>query len=112
MKEIILIRDPRDVFCSHMAYFRRGRDKAFNDISFSCEELLRVYRSASGMEVFVKYENMLANDRSTYERLSAFLEVPDLGRGNRDREDAVFQRHATSSSPSEFRWPLAEAAGR
>ena len=106
MREIVIIRDPRDVFCSHMAYFRQGSEKAFNDLSFSCEELLRIFRSSSGGEFFLKYEDMISDDSDVFKNLSDFLGVPDLEYGNLQKETAVFQVHATSKSPTDSvgRW--------
>lgn len=106
MKEIVIIRDPRDVFCSHMAYFRQGSEKAFNDLSFSCEELLRIFRSSSGQEFYLKYEDMISGNPDVFRKLSDFLAVPDLGHGNMQKETAIFQVHATSKSPTDSvgRW--------
>jgi hypothetical protein len=105
LKEIIIIRDPRDILCSHVAFFNRSREHAFNEISDHCRELLRIHRSVTQQEIFVKYEDMIVDDPATFRKLSEFLSIPNL-LANPEREGAMFKVHATSKSPTDSigRW--------
>jgi hypothetical protein len=106
LKEIIIIRDPRDIFSSRLAYFHHSAERTFEEISEHCRELMRIRRDASGSELFVRYEDMIADGPGVFGELSNFLGVADLEHGRPERENAVFRTHATSKSPLESigRW--------
>ena len=106
LKEIIIIRDPRDVFCSHLAYFRQSQEDAFKDVSNACRELTHLRNSASQQDYFVKYENMILSESGTFNSLAEFLCIPDLAPGDAGKSTSIFNVHATSKSPRDSigRW--------
>lgn len=105
-REIVLIRDPRDLLCSRLAYFHQDQERAFGQMTHACSQLLALHRAAHPLQHFIKYETLLDNDSDSFERLSQFLDIDDLARGDSEREAAVFSVHATSASPSDSvgRW--------
>ncbi|MDA8248704.1 MAG: sulfotransferase [Rhodospirillales bacterium] len=116
LKEIVIIRDPRDIFCSRTAFFHESAENAFEDVGNSCREMLRIWRNAIGQEIFLKYEDLIADNSDSFTKLSGFLGVADLARRDVERENALFQVHATSKSPTDSigRWRdlPADVAGR
>jgi len=105
VRELVIVRDPRDVLCSHMAYFSSSADKAFAQLTHAGRQLLAIRAEAREDIHVLKYEDMVRGDSACFAELSAFIGVriePDAG----DRGREVFRRHGTSVSPeaSVARW--------
>lgn len=105
MREIVILRDPRDVLCSHMAYFSSSADKAFAQLTHAGRQLLAIRAEGRHDTHWLHYENMVRGDAASFARLSEFLGTPiepDLG----EQGSKVFARHATSVTPeaSVARW--------
>ena len=105
MREVVIVRDPRDVLCSHVAYFSSGEEKAFSQLSHSCRQLSGLADAGGGALHVLRYEDMVRGDAGTFANLSAFLgaEVgPVLSRSS----EKMFAQHGTSASPeaSVGRW--------
>jgi hypothetical protein len=105
VREIVIVRDPRDVLCSHVSYFSSTPDKAFTQLSHSSHQL-RAIRAEQRSDIHVlKYEDMVHGDAACFAALSDFLGttiLPDAGQAG----ERMFQKHATSTSPeaSVERW--------
>lgn len=105
VREIVIVRDPRDVLCSHMAYFSSSADKAFTQLSHAATQMLAI-RAEAGADIhMLRYEDMVGGEPRCFEALSEFLGTtiqPEAGQHAQD----VFRRHGTSVSPeaSVGRW--------
>jgi len=104
-RELVIVRDPRDVLCSHMAYFSSSADKAFTQLTHAGKQLLAIREEAREDIHILRYEDMVRGDEACFAAMSAFLGVsiePDAG----DKGQEVFRRHGTSVSPeaSVARW--------
>jgi hypothetical protein len=97
-REILIVRDPRDVLCSHMAYFSSTQEKAFHQLSHSCRQLRQIHDAAREDACFIRYEDMIRGDAATYDRLSAFLDA-DVTSSDGAAGRSMFDRHGTSESP-------------
>jgi hypothetical protein len=98
MREIAIVRDPRDVLCSHMAYFESSEDRALRQLTHACRQLAALHESAGPELCVIRYEDMVRGEPATFERLSSFLGAavaPVAG----DESGAMFRTHATSESP-------------
>jgi hypothetical protein len=105
VRELVIVRDPRDVLCSHMAYFSSSPEKAFAQLSHAARQLLAIRAEARPDIHIFKYEDMVRGDRACFDGLSAFLGTeiaPEAG----SRPQEVFRKHGTSVSPeaSVARW--------
>ena len=105
MRELAIVRDPRDVLCSHKAYFSSSLEAAFSDLRDSCRRLAALQDEGAGDLCFIRYEDMISADPATFSRLSAFLGVPVAPIG-RPLADTMFLEHGTSATPkaSVGRW--------
>ena len=105
-KEIVLIRDPRDLYCSRRSYFHQNTQTAIDQILWSCEQLMKLRAEVAPDMIFVRYEDIVMGEASEFRRVSDFLrfELPaaDTARDAGSR----FAIHATSQSPqsSIARW--------
>jgi hypothetical protein len=118
-KELILVRDFRDVFCSIRSYNeKRGmagfqRDRGETDAEYIttrvrrfAESLLRRWRSREGLAKLLRYEDLILEPRRTLTELTEYLEVESdpetiaavLERAA--REDAAAEVHRTTPEPN------------
>ena len=97
-REIAIIRDPRDILCSHKAYYANRGEKSIAELTGSCRFLLQMHDRAFEDQHFLRYEDMLQEETKTFAALSAFLGT--TVQAVRREEDPAFQRHATSSTPA------------
>jgi hypothetical protein len=105
LREIVIVRDPRDVLCSHMSYFASEAEKAFSQLSHSSHILTTIAAEKRGDICVIRYEDMLTGSPRCFDALSAFLDA-DVRLPAADKGEAIFARHATSKTPSDSvgRW--------
>jgi hypothetical protein len=99
LKEIVLIRDPRDLLCSQLSYFRREPDLVLRQITEASHELLRIKRDESDRVVFVKYEDMILEGGPALTRLAEYLGIEPYQVIDDASEKSAFEVHGTSASP-------------
>jgi hypothetical protein len=99
MKEVILIRDPRDLLCSQLSYFRRDVDTAIREIGEATRELLRIKHEESDRITVIKYEDLILNAGPTLGRLVKYLRINQFQVPDDAREMSAFRVHGTSASP-------------
>ena len=106
VREIILIRDPRDLICSARSFWKLNWDDAHQRVAMAARQLLDIQQTAGEDVLFVKYEDLVTSTSDTLARICAFLclSVPD--NAGDERESRLFKSHGTSASPdsSVGRW--------
>jgi hypothetical protein len=105
VRELVIARDPRDVLCSHMAYFSSESEKAFHHLSHAAQQLRDIRAENRADTHFLKYEDMVGGDAACFAALSDFLGA-EITPQPADNAEKVFRKHATSASPeaSVERW--------
>lgn len=94
VREITTIRDPRDMFCSHLSYFKNDPAVAARDAVFACRNALKILANPTPDTLVVRYEDMIRTPETVRKTLISFLgvEIPPA-----DPTEG-FSRHATSAS--------------
>jgi hypothetical protein len=100
-REIVLIRDLRDVYCSYRKYFA-GPDSEFvyKVLGNAAECLERMAGEQRPGTVFLKYEDCMENPARFFRNAYEFLGIEDLSASTDKTNDSLFNRHATSESPA------------
>ena len=108
VREIILVRDPRDVLASYQEFFRADPDQAFTTITQSCNDLLASRDENRADVLILRYEDLMMQRAASLAALSQFIDV-DISEPDEAAQTALFQAHATSTSPeaSIGRWRTA-----
>ena len=99
LREVVLVRDPRDLLCSQLSYFHRAPGRAIDDITQASHELLRIKREESDRVLFVRYEDMILDAEATFAQLADYLGVNSFYVVGDEREKSTFKVHGTSVSP-------------
>jgi hypothetical protein len=99
LKEVVLIRDPRDLLCSHMAYFHNKVELALRHITVATRELVRIKREEADRVLLVRYEDMILDAGPTFARVGSYVGVEPFFVPDDASERSAFGVHGTSASP-------------
>ncbi|HET6182832.1 MAG TPA: sulfotransferase [Acetobacteraceae bacterium] len=99
IREIVLVRDPRDTYASRLRYFKGAdSEQLFAEMSQACHRLCELRATATADMLFVRYEDMVNEPRACFARIARFLGCGIAAEGDPAREGATFREHATSES--------------
>jgi hypothetical protein len=96
VREIVLVRDPRDFLCSAKAYWHFDSERALIDLRRVLPIYLQILDQLSEDTIIVKYEDLVGNRETTLTRISSHvgLSAPVEGASGTD----LFGVHATSKT--------------
>jgi hypothetical protein len=98
-KEIVLVRDPRDLYCSRMSYFKNVPERTLlQQVRWACTQLRKIHEAATPDMIFVRYEDIIQRNGAELMRLSGFLGF-EL-KMDSTLDDTKFTVHGTSVSPA------------
>jgi Sulfotransferase family len=99
VREIVLIRDPRDFLCSAKSFWKMTSEPAMRLVLQSCKRVEDINQNAGTDTILVKYEDLVSMPVETMERISDFIGVGRLKFSDVEADKSLFGIHATSSSP-------------
>jgi hypothetical protein len=100
VKEILLVRDPRDVHGSRKSFWSDTPEASFQNLRAVQSAMLAIWHESAGEVLAVKYEDLIAQPEETMARISTFLELASPIQLKPESEQKVFSGHATSSDPA------------
>jgi hypothetical protein len=106
VKEILLVRDPRDLVCSYRAFWGATPSDAISLICSQCDDISNRVAAATADTLSIKYEDLVVQPDETLDRMSAFLGLSQKPVATDVAEGAIFGTHGTSRTPAESigRW--------
>jgi hypothetical protein len=100
-REILLLRDPRDILCSSQSFWNATRETAMKSLAAITTRLQRIHAEKSKHTFVVKYEDLVTSQRETLSRIFAFLDLEDHDTSeDSGRGTSFLAKHATSASPA------------
>jgi hypothetical protein len=99
VNEVVLVRDPRDLLCSMMAFWKHPPDDAMALLRSMIPQLLQITREGRPDTLVIRYEDLIREPIRTSGRISAFLGL-DLLSPPATWNAAIPASHRTSESPS------------
>ncbi len=105
LRQILLVRDPRDILCSAKAFWKAEQKSAVQNITRLTRLAEVLHRDAGPDTLLVRYEDMISDPAATLSRVWRFLGLPDPPAVT-DLKPELLARHVTSASPAESigRW--------
>jgi acyl carrier protein len=97
VKDIILVRDPRDLLCSTIAFWKHRPDRAMELLTEQLPRLLRLARRDGRNTIIIRYEDLVRDAVNTRRALSEFL---DLDLTLAVEPEVIPDNHRTSSDPA------------
>lgn len=96
MREIILLRDPRDVYCSQRAFWSAEPAQAFQALRSVRDRMLEFHAENAPNLLFVTYEDLVREPQSAMARISDLLGLAEPIAIDQAVEDQQFKQHGTS----------------
>lgn len=105
VREIVMVRDPRDLLCSAKAFWKLGSADALEILSHTLMRLTEIGSALSGDMHILRYEDLLLAPELTRFKLYSFIGV-DVPSTADSGAAPIFNQHGTSASPQESvaRW--------
>ena len=106
LREVVLVRDPRDVFLSYRAFWRTDPAYARQMMRITRDALLAIRAAADPSVLILRYEDLIGAGAASQARLSAFLGLGAPLTLAPAAEAGLFAGHGTAGSPeaSVGRW--------
>jgi hypothetical protein len=98
-KEIVLVRDPRDLLCSFDSYWKFSGDEAIQSIASTMRALTAIRKESREDTIFVKFEDLVLRQPETLDSIAAFLGIDGKLNGDISTDRARFMSHGTAPSP-------------
>jgi hypothetical protein len=99
VREIVLIRDPRDLLCSAMAFWNFSAEEAMAVLRSGLSRLARIIRHAGSDTLVMRYEDLLLDPVASRLAIANFI---GLERPTQPAEatGGLFERHGTAGDPA------------
>jgi hypothetical protein len=106
VREIVLIRDPRDLVCSYNAFWQTEMSEARETVLSQLRPIMALWEQRLPSTFFVKYEDLATDPRQVMSGVFSFLGLDPAPPAVEDQH--IFKRHGTSPNrqASIGRWRL------
>jgi hypothetical protein len=99
VREVVLIRDMRDVVCSSTSSSGTSFDRALDANITATRQILAIDAEKNPNIMFLRYEDFVLDNEKTIDRLFRFFGLASI-RSDEQGMNELFATHATSSSPA------------
>ncbi len=99
IKELVLFRDPRDLYCSRKAFFRYDAERALAEVTHTYRTLADILDEGGADLLAISYESLILRPIDSLRKLSIFLGIP-VRALDADEQRALFSGHGTSGTPN------------
>jgi hypothetical protein len=99
VKDIVIVRDPRDLLCSAIAFWKLRPETALTMLTSTVSRLARIARDAGPDTVVIRYEDLVREPVATRQTLSRFLDLDLLSQPEAAGE-TIPDSHRTSRDPA------------
>jgi len=99
VKDIVIVRDPRDLLCSAIAFWKLRPDAAMAMLATTIPRLARIARNAKSDTTVIRYEDLVREPVATRRVLSDFLNLDLLSRCDAGI-GSIPDSHRTSRDPA------------
>jgi hypothetical protein len=100
VKEIVLVRDLRDVHCSRKSFWSDTPQASFQNLRSVQVALLQIQQENPDDALFLRYEDLIQQAEPTMARIASFLGLDEPIRLKPETEQQVFSGHGTSEDPA------------
>jgi hypothetical protein len=100
VKEVLLVRDPRDIHCSRRSFWSDSAESSLQNLLTVQATVLPIWRTDLSDLLVVRYEDLIEKPAETMARISAYLGLDQTIELNPDSERQIFSGHGTSADPA------------
>jgi hypothetical protein len=99
VREIIMVRDPRDVVCSSKAFWKHDEKQSLISLGNTMADLRTVRGERRSDVLFIKYEEFVVDEPFVLAKIASFLGLVAPFTPARDGDATLFRSHGTSQTP-------------
>ncbi len=100
VKEIMLVRDPRDIHCSRQAFWSDTTESSFQNLLTMQAFVLPIYLADAANLLVVRYEDLVQRPAETMEQISGYIGLAQSISVDPVVEEKIFAGHGTSRDPT------------
>ena len=100
VKELLLVRDLRDVYCSRRAFWSDSNESALQNLRTVQAAVLPILRAEHEHILVVRYEDLIRQPAEALSRIGAYLGLTQAIEVTPDSERKIFSSHGTSTDPA------------
>ena len=106
VRELVVVRDPRDMLCSAMKFWKIGPAEALAMLKTTLPRLEEIHEGAASDSCFLRYEDLITEPVETRGKIYRFLGLEFDPGSLRETDPKLFERHGTSARPADSvqRW--------
>lgn len=101
LKEIVLVRDPRDHLCSATNFWRQGRDEVIATQAIELPKIMNIRDEGNANMLIVRYEDLVLNRSGSRRRIYDFIGCDASFKPHQTEADKTPDSHRTSTSASD-----------
>jgi Sulfotransferase family len=98
LREIVLVRDPRDYLCSANRFWKQDIDHLIRTQAIELPKILKIHDEGRPDVLFVRYEDLVLDPVETRKRLYDFIGCDAFFQPHSMKVDSVPESHKTSTS--------------
>lgn len=104
VREIVLVRDPRDYLCSAQSFWKTNLSDSFQTLRSELQIIEKIHQESRADVLFVRYEDLVLDPKTPRAAIDQFLGLQDQEEVPADPE--ILGKHATTKDPvaSVGRW--------
>lgn len=96
LREIIMVRDPRDLLCSAKSFWKMSDAVAFRTVQESVEGLTAIRAAGAEDTLFVRYEDLIEKPLETRETIYRFIGTEPAPMQDESEMETLRRQHATT----------------
>jgi hypothetical protein len=100
VRELVVVRDPRDTLCSAMKFWKMGPAESLEMLKTTLPRLVQIHRDAAADNLFVRYEDLVREPVAVRREIHRFLAIEHQNPSPAENDPTRFQRHGTSANPA------------
>src|SRR5438067_875588 len=100
IREVVLVRDPRDLMCSAMSFWGYSGPDALKMLGETLPQLEAIHDAVTPDTFFLRYEDLIEHPAAARSALYRFIGIDPGGGDFIDADTDLFRAHGTSRDPA------------
>jgi hypothetical protein len=100
VREIITVRDPRDLMCSAMSFWKYTNTDALKTLNEMLPQLEAIHEAGATDTFFVRYEDLIQHPEASRRAIYRFIGLEPGEEATVDIDSDLFKAHGTSRDPA------------
>jgi hypothetical protein len=100
VREILMVRDPRDLMCSAMSFWKYSSADALKMLNETLPQLEAIHDTGASDTFFLRYEDLIEHPKVSRRALYRFIGVNPGAENIVDPDADLFKAHGTSRNPA------------